>query len=159
MVVTSYQQTIRAYPNGGGSYIVSKDNLGVLPGLVAGAALLVDYVLTVAVSVSAGDRRRRRLGLPRRCPSGSLLCVVAIALLDAGATCAGSASPGRSSPRPLYVYLLASGGLLAYGLFRWATGTLPAYVRPRTGEPHWRPGQALGLLLDPARLLLRRPSP
>src|SRR4051795_417178 len=54
IVVTSYRQTIHAYPNGGGSYIVSKDNLGDTPALVAGSSLMVDYVLTVAVSVSAG---------------------------------------------------------------------------------------------------------
>lgn len=54
IVTTSYRQTIRAYPNGGGSYIVAKANLGPLAGLVAAAALLTDYVLTVAVSVSAG---------------------------------------------------------------------------------------------------------
>src|SRR5499425_3529354 len=54
VVVSSYRQTIRAYPQGGGAYIVSKDNLGIYPALVAGAALLIDYVLTVAVSVAAG---------------------------------------------------------------------------------------------------------
>ncbi len=54
VVTFSYRQTIRAYPNGGGSYIVARANLGVLPGLIAGASLLVDYVLTVAVSVSGG---------------------------------------------------------------------------------------------------------
>lgn len=54
IVVASYRQTVRAYPSGGGAYIVSRKNLGDLPGLVAGAALLVDYSLTVAVSVSAG---------------------------------------------------------------------------------------------------------
>jgi amino acid transporter len=54
VVVVSYQQTIRAYPSGGGSYIVARTNLGTVPGLVAAAALLVDYVLTVAVSVAAG---------------------------------------------------------------------------------------------------------
>src|SRR5207245_5697314 len=54
IVVTSYQQTIRAYPNGGGSYIVASDNLGPFPGLTAAAALLTDYVLTVAVSIAAG---------------------------------------------------------------------------------------------------------
>src|SRR5437899_6590941 len=54
IVVSSYRQTIRAYPQGGGAYIVSKDNLGTNAGLVAGAALLIDYVLTVAVSVAAG---------------------------------------------------------------------------------------------------------
>jgi amino acid transporter len=54
IVATSYRQTIKAYPQGGGSYIVTKDNLGTYPSLIAGSALLIDYVLTVAVSVSAG---------------------------------------------------------------------------------------------------------
>src|SRR5450631_323979 len=54
MVTTSYRQTIFAYPSGGGSYIVSRENLGENPALVAGASLMVDYILTVAVSVSAG---------------------------------------------------------------------------------------------------------
>jgi len=54
VVVTSYRQTVRAYPRGGGSYIVARENLGTLPGLVAAAAILADYVLTVAVSVTAG---------------------------------------------------------------------------------------------------------
>lgn len=54
IVATSYNQTIPAYPNGGGSYIVAKDNLGTLPGLVAAASLLIDYILTVAVSISSG---------------------------------------------------------------------------------------------------------
>jgi amino acid transporter len=54
IVVTSYRQTIYAYPQGGGSYIVARSNLGDLPGLIAAASLLIDYVLTVSVSVSAG---------------------------------------------------------------------------------------------------------
>src|SRR2546428_3949886 len=54
IVVTSYRQTVKAYPQGGGSYIVARENLGTIPGLVAAAAILSDYVLTVAVSVTAG---------------------------------------------------------------------------------------------------------
>lgn len=54
IVALSYRQTIPAYPNGGGSYIVAKDNLGTLPGLIAAASLMIDYVLTVSVSVAAG---------------------------------------------------------------------------------------------------------
>ena len=54
IVVTSYRQTIFAYPSGGGSYVVCRENLGEMPSLVAGASLLVDYILTVAVSISAG---------------------------------------------------------------------------------------------------------
>lgn len=54
IVAISYYQTVHAYPSGGGAYIVTRENLGTLPSLVAGAALLIDYVLTVAVSISAG---------------------------------------------------------------------------------------------------------
>lgn len=54
ILTISYQQTIHSYPSGGGAYIVVRENLGTAPGLVAGAALLIDYVLTVAVSISAG---------------------------------------------------------------------------------------------------------
>ena len=53
IVILSYSQTIKAYPNGGGSYIVARENLGLLPGLVAGGSLMIDYILTVTVSVSA----------------------------------------------------------------------------------------------------------
>ena len=54
IVIVSYRQTVRAYPGGGGSYIVAHENLGTVPGLIAAAALLIDYVLTVSVSVVAG---------------------------------------------------------------------------------------------------------
>ncbi|MDP9234562.1 MAG: hypothetical protein M3P01_08420, partial [Actinomycetota bacterium] len=54
IVVISYRQTVRAYPSGGGAYIVAHENLGVFPGLLAASSLLIDYVLTVAVSVVAG---------------------------------------------------------------------------------------------------------
>src|ERR671919_1460131 len=54
VVVTSYRQTVRAYPRGGGSYIVARENLGTIPGLVAAAAILIGYVVTAAVSVTAG---------------------------------------------------------------------------------------------------------
>ena len=54
IVTISYEQTIHAYPGGGGAYIVSRDNLGELPAQIAGAALLTDYILTVAVSISSG---------------------------------------------------------------------------------------------------------
>lgn len=54
LVAISYRQIIMAYPNGGGSYLVSKENLGTLPSLIAGSSLMIDYILTVAVSVAAG---------------------------------------------------------------------------------------------------------
>ena len=67
IVILSYRQNIAAYPQGASDYIVAKDNLGVFPGLTAGAALLIDYTLTVAVSVSAGSRRAH-LRLPGALP-------------------------------------------------------------------------------------------
>ena len=67
IVVLSYWQTIFGYPSGGGSYIVSKDNLGALPGLIAAAALLIDYVLTVSVSIASGVQN---LGGIPLCPAG-----------------------------------------------------------------------------------------
>ena len=63
IVVSSYRQTVRAYPGGGGAYIVSKENLGVFAGLVAAAALLFDYMMTVVVSI-VGGRLRHRFGVP-----------------------------------------------------------------------------------------------
>jgi amino acid transporter len=128
IVVTSYQQTIRAYPNGGGSYIVANDNLGRLPGLVAAAALLTDYVLTVAVSIAAGVAALTSLfpGLFDLRVAIGVACVIAL--------CLGNLRGIRESANlfaiPTYVYLLAIYGLLAFGLFRFATGTLPHYVPP-----------------------------
>src|SRR5437667_9793326 len=84
IVVISYRQTVRAYPSGGGSYIVSKDNLGTFPALVAAAALLVDYVLTVSVSVVAGVVAivGAASGLARFTVEISLACVVLLTLAN-----------------------------------------------------------------------------
>ena len=68
IVVLSYWQTIFGYPSGGGSYIVSKDNLGALPGLIAAAALLIDYVLTVSVSIASGVQNLGGIPLPHWLP-------------------------------------------------------------------------------------------
>src|SRR5437867_5875673 len=73
LVALSYRQTIFAYPGGGGSYTVAKDNLGVSAGLVAGAALLTDYILTVAVSIS--DRKSTRLNSSHRTISYAVFCL------------------------------------------------------------------------------------
>ena len=75
IVATSYMQTIKAYPSGASSYIVASDNLGTLPGLTAAAALLIDYTLTVAVSVSSGVAAITSIVpslFPERGPSGGL---------------------------------------------------------------------------------------
>src|SRR5271169_5298404 len=80
IVATSYFQTIHAYPSGGGAYIVAKDNLGEYPGVIAGAALLIDYVLTVTVSVSAGIEAITS-AFPGLHHLTVLMCVLAIAFI------------------------------------------------------------------------------
>jgi amino acid transporter len=144
IVVTSYRQTIAAYPNGGGSYIVASDNLGVLPGLTAAAALLTDYVLTVAVSVAAGV-----LALTSIVPElfdARVLIGVAIVAVIALVNLRGIRESGLVFSIPTYVYLAAIYGLLGLALFRFATGTMPEYRAPA----EWLNRQSiepLGLLL------------
>src|SRR6476661_4153593 len=82
LVGLSYRQTVFAYPNGGGSYTVARENLGVTPGLVAAAALLTDYILTVAVS-SAGGVAAMTSAYPALVPHTVLLCSGSILLLAA----------------------------------------------------------------------------
>jgi amino acid transporter len=98
IVVASYRQICFAYPNGGGAYVVSRDTLGDRAGLVAASALLVDYVLTVAVSVVAGVDAVTSYApaLDRHAVALSLGCVVLLALVNLR----GSRSPAGDSPCP-----------------------------------------------------------
>ncbi len=144
IVVISYRQTIKAYPNGGGSYIVASENLGPIAGLTAAGALLTDYVLTVAVSVAAGVAAltsiwpalfdyRVELGV-------GLVAVIAFINLR------GIRESGLIFSIPTYVYFVSIFGLLLFGLFRFLSGTMPDYVPP----PGWNPNtvvEPLGLLL------------
>ncbi|MEK6225758.1 MAG: APC family permease [Chloroflexota bacterium] len=144
IVVASYQQTLRAYPNGGGSYIVASDNLGPFPGLVAAGALLTDYVLTVAVSIAAGVAALTSI-FPQFY-DGRVAIGVAFVILLAVGNLRGIRESATIFAAPTYVYLIAIFGLLAYGLFRWATGSLPTYTAP----DEWRTAalvEPLGLLL------------
>jgi amino acid transporter len=144
IVVTSYRQTIAAYPKGGGSYIVASDNLGTLPGLTAAAAILTDYVLTVAVSVAAGVLALTSI-FPELYDYRVEIGVTLVALL-ALVNLRGIRESGLFFSAPTYVYLVAIFGLLAIGIFRYATGTMPDYVAPAS----WLTGEIaepLGLLL------------
>ncbi len=128
VVVTSYQQTIRAYPSGGGSYIVASDNLGRLPGLVAAAALLTDYVLTVAVSIAAGVAALTSI-MPGLFDWRVALGVAFVAALWLG-NLRGIRDSANLFAIPTYVYLVAIYGLLGFGLFRFLSGSLPTYSAP-----------------------------
>jgi len=113
IVVSSYRQTIRAYPQGGGAYIVSKDNLGVPAGLVAGAALLIDYVLTVAVSVAAGIAALTS-AVPALFPYRPWLCVAAVVAI-AVANLRGIRESGKIFAAPTYLFIGSLGVLIIYG--------------------------------------------
>lgn len=113
IVVSSYRQTIRAYPRGGGAYIVTKDNLGVLPGLVAAAALLIDYVLTVAVSVAAGVAAVTS-ALPALFPSRVGLCLLAVGGV-ATANLRGIRESGKLFAAPTYLFVGSLLALIGYG--------------------------------------------
>jgi amino acid transporter len=128
IVVTSYRQTIAAYPNGGGSYIVASDNLGPLAGLTAAAALLTDYVLTVSVSVAAGVAALTSI-VPELFEARVMVGVVIVAVI-ALVNLRGVRESGLVFSVPTYVYLVSIGGLLAIGVFRLVTNTLPTYQVP-----------------------------
>jgi len=113
IVVSSYRQTIRAYPQGGGAYIVSKDNLGAPAGLVAGAALLIDYVLTVAVSVAAGIAALTS-AVPALFPYRPWLCVAAVVLI-AVVNLRGIRESGKLFAAPTYLFIASLGLLIVYG--------------------------------------------
>jgi amino acid transporter len=130
VVVISYQQTIHAYPSGGGSYIVARANLGTLPGLVAAAALQVDYVLTVAVSVAAGVAAITS-ALPEFSTHKVVLGVVFVAAI-ALANIRGVRESGRIFAAPTYFFIASFGLLLVVGAFRLLTGSLPPAAPPPT---------------------------
>jgi len=124
VVVSSYRQTIHAYPTGGSSYVVSKANLGEKPALVAGASVLVDYVLTVAVSISAGVAAITS-AVPELRDQRVPLCLLFIGLLML-ANLRGLKESGTVFAFPTYVYILSLGGMIAYGLYRVYFGELDA---------------------------------
>ena len=134
IVVISYQQTIRAYPRGGGSYVVTSDNLGTVPGLVAGASILVDYVLTVAVSASAGAAAITS-AFPALHHEKVAIAIGAVAVI-AWMNLRGMKESGAIFAAPAYLYVVSFIGLIGYGLFRYVVGDVPAYTPLPVDEAH-----------------------
>jgi amino acid transporter len=124
IVAFSYRQTIHAYPQGGGAYIVAKDNLGIVPGLVAAMALLIDYVLTVAVSVSAGVS-----AIVSAAPALDTARVpIAIGFIGviAWGNLRGIRQSGRIFAAPTYAFIISVGILLLAAAWRALTAGLPS---------------------------------
>jgi len=128
IVVASYRQTVRAYEQSGGAYIVAKENLGRLPSLVAGAALLVDYVLTVAVSVASGILAITSAvsGLE---PYRTLLSIGAVGLITF-INLRGVRESGIAFALPTYGFIVALYAALLTGIGRCAAGSCPRAITP-----------------------------
>ncbi len=142
-VVLSYRQTIKAYPKGGGSYIVAKDNLGPLFGLVAAAALMTDYVLTVAVSVASGADQIQS-AIPAAGQQRVAICVALIALIMVG-NLRGIRESGSIFAAPTYLFIAAMLTMIITLVIRGATGSiLPA---TETAAIHGTEGITLFLIL------------
>ncbi|MCC6174030.1 MAG: APC family permease [Chloroflexi bacterium] len=122
IVVISYRQTIRAYPSGGGSYIVASDNLGETAGLTAAASLLIDYVLTVSVSIAAGVAALTSL-LPSLLPYSLALSIAAVILIML-ANLRGIRESGAIFAIPTYAFVAAMYALLVWGFVQLTRGGL-----------------------------------
>lgn len=145
IVTLSYRQTIKAYPNGASSYIVASDNLGAVPGVLAAAALLIGYVVTVAVSVSAGVAALTSI-VPELYPERVIIGVAMVTILMLG-NLRGIRESGTIFMVPTYFYIVVMLGIIAYGVVRTAMGTVPDYVPPAAWSGLEAGGQALGLFL------------
>ncbi len=118
IVALSYRQTIPAYPNGGGSYIVAKDNLGTVPGLVAAASLMIDYVLTVSVSVAAGVQALATL-FPTLSAIPIIVSIdVVLVLLIMMVNLRGVRESGSIFAIPTYIFIASALLLIGVGIFK-----------------------------------------
>jgi amino acid transporter len=128
IVTISYEQTIHAYPGGGGAYIVARDNLGELPAQTAGAALLTDYILTVAVSISSGVAQ-----IVSAFPAlfrYRVLIAVCLVLFIMLINLRGVKESGALFAIPTYFFVVAMVITVVFGLFRYFTGSLGTVVNP-----------------------------
>ena len=143
IIVVSYRQTIRAYPNGGGSYVVARENLGHRVGLIAGAALLVDYVLTVSVSVAAGVAAITSV-MPGVLDPWRVELAAAGIILVMLINLRGVRESGTVFAIPTYVFVVSMLALIAVGIARTAMGQPPLVTDVTAAVV---PAEAFGLLL------------
>lgn len=132
-LILSYRQIIFAYPHGGGAYVVSKENLGVNPGLIAGGSLLVDYILTVAVSVSAGTD-----ALTSAFPelhNYNVVVAIIFVLFITTLNLRGVTESASILAYPVYLFVLALFILIGVGLFRIVTGDVSGNLHEPIGTP------------------------
>lgn len=132
-LILSYRQIIFAYPHGGGAYVVSKQNLGMYPGLIAGGSLLVDYILTVAVSVSAGTD-----AITSAFPSlhaHTVLIAIVFVIFITTLNLRGVTESASILAYPVYLFVLALFILIGAGIYNIGTGAVPPDLHTPIGTP------------------------
>jgi amino acid transporter len=159
IVVASYRQNVHAYPSGGGDYEVATVNLGPRAGLTVASALLVDYVLTVAVSVSSGAQYAAAAIPALRDHDAPVAVIVVLLLMTVNLR--GVRESGTTFALPTYTFMVAVLGMCAYGFIRLLAGDLPRVesagleIIPAAGL-HRRGGRRAGLGVPAAARLLFR---
>ena len=128
ILIFSYRQTIKAYPTAGGAYIVTKDNLGLLPAQLAGVALLVDYVLTVSVSTAAGVQAISSV-IPLAVPLRILASLFFVWLIAYG-NLLGVRESGKIFAAPTYLFIVSLGLTCVWGIYQVMTGHVQPYSIP-----------------------------
>ncbi len=130
LVVFSYRQTIQSYPSGGGAYIVAKENIGILAGVTAGAALSIDYVLTVAVSISSGIDavttaivQLQEFKIP--------ICILMVLLLTIG-NLRGIRESSKMFSFPTYAFIFSISAMIITGFYNYFTGNVNAIQHTET---------------------------
>ncbi len=144
-LILSYRETIKEYPSAGGAYLVTKDNFGSTVAQVAGASLLTDYILTVAVSASAGTAALTSafdVLEPYRVP----IALFFIALIAVG-NLRGVKESGKIFAVPTYFFMVTMAVLLGLGLWKYLAGDLPRFDAPVEGQLHWGAAAGVGFLL------------
>jgi amino acid transporter len=153
LLIISYRETIKEYPSAGGAYLVTRDNFGILPAQLAGAALLIGYILTVAVSVSAGSAALISTVdslTPYRVP----ISLFFIALIAYG-NLRGVRESGRIFAAPTFFFMANMAVLLGLGVTRYFTGDLPVLGVEVEGMVHWG-DEGTGLLLGASAFVLAK---
>lgn len=132
-LILSYRQIIFAYPQGGGAYVVSKENLGIFPGLISGGSLLVDYILTVAVSVSAGTDAITS-AFPSLHEHNVLIAVIFVILITI-LNLRGVTESASILAYPVYLFVLALFILIGAGIYNIVNGHVPPELHTPIGTP------------------------
>ncbi|HEY7464237.1 MAG TPA: APC family permease [Candidatus Limnocylindria bacterium] len=146
IVTISYRQTIKAYPMGASSYIVASDNLGDRAGILAASALLIGYVVTVSVSVSAGVAALTSI-VPQIFDYKVPITIALVGLLMLG-NLRGIRESGTIFMAPTYLYIVVMLAIIGWGMVQTLTGTLPPFQAPPDWVETWNStGQALGLFI------------